>query len=136
MNFILYFLLNFVFVYLSGIYCEHSLSLKNTAKRHMPNATCAVIGCSNSQRRLKLWIRNPENKGKASPFELFKFPTNPSVKLSWEKRINRVLTTDRKVKYGTRVYSQPKGSTWKAFPNDYICSIHFPDKKPSDENPY
>ena len=113
--------------------------------RHgMPNAQCAVVGCTSSFADLRKWRKQkcvfhliPKNDCPCRElYELLKFPKDEATKLSWEKRINRIETVDRTVRYGKRVFFHKKGEPWRANPTDVICSHHFLDDVPTVKNPF
>ena len=110
--------------------------------RHgMPNAQCAVVGCTSSFADLRKWRKQkcvfhliPKNNCPCRElYELLKFPKDEATKLSWEKRINRIETVDRTVRYGKRVFFHKKGEPWRANPTDVICSHHFLDDVPTEK---
>ncbi|XP_070573159.1 uncharacterized protein [Ptychodera flava] len=94
---------------------------------------CAVISCANSGAKLEKWMReictvHQCKLGQSRcvcppPFVLYPFPTevgDMAGRLRWQKLVNR---------------QDQKGNNWT--PNRYsrVCSNHFPDKRPTNENP-
>uniref|UniRef100_H3AMW6 THAP-type domain-containing protein n=1 Tax=Latimeria chalumnae TaxID=7897 RepID=H3AMW6_LATCH len=94
----------------------------------MPSTRCAVIGCCNSRKKLRKWKTghcpiHQCNLGTSRcdcppPFRLFTFPTlrkNKEARQKWIELINRQDPANK---------------------NKRVCSVHFPDREPSMENPY
>ena len=62
----------------------------------MPNAQCAVVGCTSSFAQLQKWKRGKcltHNSRRSScpckqPYTLIRFPKDDQQRASWEKRIN------------------------------------------------
>ena len=94
---------------------------------------CAVFGCGNSGARLKKWMSIPCsvhecNQGTsqcdcAPPFTLFPFPTqlhDSERRQQWIKLVNR---------------KDEKGRNWQPKSDSRICSIHFPEGRPTIQNP-
>ena len=112
----------------------------------MVGVMCAVIGCSNSHRKLKVWndtlcATHKCHQGRGTctcpaPYQMLAFPKVESVKLEWEKLVNRTENMTRTVKYHSHVVVHKRGERWAASPYDRICSKHFVDGRPTPENPY
>lgn len=95
---------------------------------------CAVLNCGNSTYHLQKWMGDwcPNHKCNFGtsrcvcepPFKLFPFPTerkNPRGRQEWIDLINR---------------SDPDtGESWAPKSHSRVCSKHFPDGKPTPENP-
>ena len=101
---------------------------------------CAVTGCSNGDFRLnrcrKDWckVHNYLNSNPPCscepPCQLFNFPTakkHPESRLLWCKLVNRAPSDQSNS-------SQPK--LWAPGPKSRICSSHFVDGEPTEENPH
>ncbi|XP_006008626.1 uncharacterized protein LOC102345883 [Latimeria chalumnae] len=102
----------------------------------MPSTRCAVIGCCNSRKKLRKWKTghcpiHQCNLGTSRcdcppPFRLFTFPTlrkNKEARQKWIELINRQDPAN-------------KNKRWVPKDDDRVCSVHFPDREPSMENPY
>ncbi len=98
----------------------------------MVNGNCAVIGCTNSRYKIKVWEKKEclEHKGQTHkdcpcdrPFRLHIFP---SIKLNSDKRKEWIRLL-RRVKKGNK--------EWTPGQSDMVCSIHFVDGRPTLENP-
>ena len=98
----------------------------------MVNGNCAVVGCTNSRYKIKVWEKKncQEHLGQTHkdcpcprPFKLHIFP---SIKLNMEKRKEwiRLVARERK---GHKV--------WTPGQSDMICSKHFADGQPTLANP-
>lgn len=94
---------------------------------------CSVIGCGNSGAKLKKWLKilcptHQCNQGSGwcncpPPFTLFTFPTqmrDNDRRQRWIKTINRKCE---------------QGRNWEPNNNSRVCSRHFPDGSPTEENP-
>ena len=94
---------------------------------------CAVFGCGNSGARLKTWMDNlcpvhecSQGRGICDctpPFSLFPFPTDlqsSERRQQWIKLINR---------------KDEKGKNWQPKSDSRVCSRHFPDGRPTSQNP-
>lgn len=94
---------------------------------------CAVFDCGNSGARLKKWMSIPCsvhecNQGTsqcdcAPPFTLFPFPTqlhDRERRQQWIKLVNR---------------KDEKGRNWQPKSDSRICSNHFPEGRPTIQNP-
>ena len=111
----------------------------------MPSPVCAVIGCSNSCKKLARWReticplhRCPQGSSACTckpPYYMLMFPKVDEVKLAWEKCVNRTESVTRTVKYNKTTTYHKKGDRWKSSPNDRICTVHFVDGKPTPANP-
>ena len=97
----------------------------------MPSVICSVINCSNGTYHLKKWkkeeceIHEKPHKDCVCepPFHLFCFPSekkNGGKRKDWVAKIKRA-TTD--------------GKQWVPTLYDRVCSAHFVDGRPTDENP-
>ncbi|CAG2257678.1 SIR2L6 [Mytilus edulis] len=99
----------------------------------MGKRACCVKGCRNNGRRLEKWKEHfcdfhNCNFGTSRcicepPFTLFTFPTelkNPYNRRIWTKNVNRSI--------GNKIWTPTQESR--------ICSIHFVDGFPNDNNPY
>ncbi|CAL9686090.1 unnamed protein product [Knipowitschia caucasica] len=84
---------------------------------------CAVRGCTNSWKRLNVWLEGecydhrPATRrrcGCAPPFALFLKPTADNESRMWLAAL--------------KLKKPPK--------RVYVCSYHFVDKKPTEENPF
>uniref|UniRef100_A0A667W8G4 THAP-type domain-containing protein n=1 Tax=Myripristis murdjan TaxID=586833 RepID=A0A667W8G4_9TELE len=84
---------------------------------------CAVRGCTNNQRKLNLWLDEqcfehaPRTKRECSCVQRYTFhrlPTDEEARRMWLKNLN--------------LKRPPKTL--------YVCSFHFIDKKPTEENPH
>ncbi|KAJ8375535.1 hypothetical protein SKAU_G00061150, partial [Synaphobranchus kaupii] len=84
---------------------------------------CAVSGCTNNQTKLNLWLQQqcvehaPRTKKDCSCNQRYSFhrlPTDEESKRMWMKNLN--------------LKRPPKTL--------YVCSFHFVDKKPTEENPH
>ena len=93
----------------------------------------AVFGCGNSGARLKKWMDNlcpvhECSQGRSicdctPPFSLFPFPTDlqsSERRQQWIKLINR---------------KDEKGKNWQPKSDSRVCSTHFPDGRPTSQNP-
>ncbi|XP_041849919.1 uncharacterized protein LOC121645496 [Melanotaenia boesemani] len=90
--------------------------------------TCAVIGCSNSSGKLQKWNKTEckehrpllyENCPCLRPFSLHRFPgraEHKDVLQKWVENINR--------------------KDFIPNINSTVCGVHFPEGKPTKENPY
>ena len=100
----------------------------------MPNTICAVFGCHNSKRKLKLWAEEfcnlhgyNFNVGACDcepPFRLHVFPSekvDPDARKRWTKNINRM--------------DSKSGKIWTPTADSRVCSIHFPEGKPTTKDP-
>jgi len=98
----------------------------------MPNVYCCVATCNSSTYQLSRWRQkicpvHHCNQGSDQcvcplPFQLFPFPSQEDARTVWTKFVNR----------------KAHGHAWKAWqPNkcSRICSKHFVDGRPSEENP-
>lgn len=86
---------------------------------------CAVTGCSNGSYRLKKWKNEHKEAGLQAPFTLHAFPTEkkaPERRKIWIQNINRLEPGSK-----TKLFTPSKDSR--------ICSYHFIDGKPTNENP-
>ena len=111
----------------------------------MPSPGCAVVGCSNSVKKLAQWReeicpKHACHQGRDScickpPYYMMMFPKADDMKLAWERCVNRIEADNRTVKYGKRLTYYRKGDPWRASPNDRICSVHFADGKPTPSHP-
>ena len=101
--------------------------------RTMPNTNCVVVGCSSSTYQLKKWKETHcdihgtlHGKGTCicpPPFRLFCFPRAVDVRKKWTHLVNR---------------SEKKNGRWTNWtPREHsrVCSKHFLDKEPTQENP-
>ena len=98
----------------------------------MVNGNCAVVGCRNSNYRLKQWKKKDctEHKGLSHgdcscprPFTLHRFPSkllNSERRKVWIHKMRRVSA---------------KNTTWSPGESDMVCSEHFVDGHPTVENP-
>ena len=97
----------------------------------MGPANCAVIGCSNSTKKLQQWKKSvcgehhQENcPCLPAPYRLFCFHSENRYidnRLEWVKRLKR---------------ENPDKSAWMPRPSDRVCSKHFVDGEPTCANPY
>ena len=100
----------------------------------MPNTICAVFGCHNSKRKLKLWAEEFCNLHEYNfnvgacdcepPFRLHVFPSekvDPDARKRWTKNINRM--------------DSKSGKIWTPTADSRVCSIHFPEGKPTTKDP-
>ena len=98
----------------------------------MVNGNCAVIGCTNSTYRLKIWKKSTCEIHEAiahkdcpcePPFRLHTFPSKlrfGAIREGWIRAINRV--TKRK-------------TPWQPGPSDTVCSRHFVNGVPTAADP-
>ena len=98
----------------------------------MVNGNCAVVGCRNSNYRLKQWkkLDCSEHKGLCHgkcpcprPFTLHRFPSkllNSERRDVWIRKIRRVSA---------------KNAAWTPGESDMVCSEHFVDGHPTVKNP-
>lgn len=94
---------------------------------------CCVFGCTNSDYQLLNWAGSHDCAKQTidecdckPPFELFAFPgekTNPVGRGQWTKLVNRKDSENVK-------------KVWKPNKSSRVCSNHFVDLKPTEENPY
>ena len=97
----------------------------------MVNGNCAVVSCTNSRYRLRIWGReiceeHDEPKKDCPcppPFRLHIFP---SIKLNSERRQEWIKLVNRTTKRNT---------DWSPGSSDMVCSKHFVDGKPTLQNP-
>nr|XP_047130218.1 uncharacterized protein LOC124810063 [Hydra vulgaris] len=95
--------------------------------------TCVVIGCKNTNCKLKKWdkemcqqhgcVRSEGLCTCLKPFLFNKFPNikkNAERRDQWLKLINRKTVTDK---------------LWQPSKDACVCSIHFTDSRPTDEHP-
>ena len=96
--------------------------------------SCAVVGCSNSTNRLKRWKSSlclvhkttygSEQCDCDPPFRLFSFPgaiKDPEHRKQWVEMIKRKDTHT--------------GQPWVPKQESRVCSKHFVDGKPTEDNP-
>lgn len=85
--------------------------------------TCAARGCTHNWSKLKNWMRSecfdhkPKTRKECPCPQWYRFhrlPTDYEARENWLKNL--------------RLRKPPKAL--------YVCSFHFVDKKPTDENPY
>ena len=101
----------------------------------MPRVQCAVVGCTNGTPKINKWKETycPTHKcfkGMGScvcppPFTLFSFPTelkDPHARKIWIKNVGRK--------------DKIKGKNWQPKEYSRVCSEHFKDGMPTEENPY
>lgn len=92
---------------------------------------CSVTGCSNSTARLAKWMKikcgiHERYFGSCyckPPFVLFPFPTESkglAARRRWVKAINR---------------KTPSGANWHPSEDGRVCSVHFKDGEPTEQNP-
>ena len=98
----------------------------------MVNGNCAIVGCKNSNYRLKKWRKlvcelHNGNLHEACPcprpFSLHRFPSekmNSEQRKEWIRKINRVTS---------------KNKPWTPGESDMVCSKHFADGCPTQANP-
>ena len=97
----------------------------------MVNGNCSVVGCTNSQRKIKQWNKllcSTHNKLNEEcpckqPYKLYCFPSklrNGDSRARWIRAVNRV--SEKKTK-------------WEPGSSDRICSAHFVDGIPTPLNP-
>ena len=92
------------------------------------------FGCHNSKRKLKLWAEEfcnlhgyNFNVGACDcepPFRLHVFPSekvDPDARKRWTKNINRM--------------DSKSGKIWTPTADSRVCSIHFPEGKPTTKDP-
>ena len=94
----------------------------------MVNGNCAVVGCTNSGYKLRKWrselceqhgvLRSDSLCSCIKPFVLHKFPKDR--KELWIKNIRRTIIS---------------GKPWTPGSSDTVCSEHFPDGRPTVDNP-
>ena len=93
-----------------------------------------MIGCRNSDYGLKKWAKLPcvdhgcfhedEECSCVQPYQLFNFPTKlkkPLDRKKWVLLLNRVTSSN---------------NLWSPVKSARVCSHHFVDGAPTDENPY
>ena len=102
------------------------------SKKRGRSRVCAVINCSNGDYKLSKWREEMcekhhdqlhETCGCEPPFNLFTFPTKksrPCDREKWKQLVNRV---------------KPDKSAWTPGKQSRVCSIHFKDREPTEENP-
>ena len=92
---------------------------------------CSVVGCGNSGTRIKKWMMqlcptHQCNQGACNcppPFIMFTFPTkmrDNERRRRWIKAVNR---------------NGENGKNWEPNDNACVCSNHFSDGRPTDQNP-
>ena len=97
---------------------------------------CVVTGCSNGAYRLRKWKeelcnehdckRKDVNCSCPAPFKMYPFPTekkNPEARSSWIKLVNRLEAGSK-----NKFFIPSKDSR--------VCSKHFKDGEPTEQNPY
>lgn len=94
---------------------------------------CVVIGCPNSGKKLNKWATQTCNVHGClnltdtcncePPFKLVSFPSKLKDNAGWKQWTNAI---NRNIK---------KGKVWVPKNNSRVCSKHFVDGKPTDENP-
>ena len=94
---------------------------------------CVVVGCSNSGKRLNKWasqtcelhgcLKGTQDCSCEPPFKLFPFPT---IRKDSAGRRRWTANMKREVK---------KGKPWIPNSHSRVCSAHFRDGKPTEENP-
>lgn len=98
----------------------------------MVNGNCAVISCTNSRYKLKVWEKKncDEHAGEIHkdcpcppPFRLHIFPSvlhNMDKRKEWIRQIRRTAKGNKE---------------WSPGQSDMVCSCHFVDGRPTLENP-
>ena len=94
---------------------------------------CVVVGCPNSGKRLNKWakqtctlhacLNGTHTCDCEPPFKLFAFPTekkDSEGRRRWKENIKREKT---------------KGKVWTPKNSSRVCSVHFKDGQPTNENP-
>ncbi|XP_063057122.1 uncharacterized protein si:ch211-113p18.3 [Engraulis encrasicolus] len=91
--------------------------------------TCAVIGCHNNSRKLKMWkksvcaLHSPQFKEDCPccvPYGVHRFPgraEDEDIRKMWIKNVHRKDFAPKQVFKG-------------------VCGVHFPDGRPTQEHPY
>ncbi|XP_035663259.1 uncharacterized protein LOC118406967 [Branchiostoma floridae] len=98
----------------------------------MSRRQCCVFGCHNGGKALNKWrdeqciIHNKVHRSCEcmEPFQLLSFPTvnkDPGARKEWTRRVGRKIKGNK---------------NWEPNNDSRICSMHFVDGKPTDENPY
>ena len=94
---------------------------------------CVVVGCPNSGKRLNKWakqtctvhacLNGTHTCDCEPPFKLFPFPTekkDSEGRRRWKENIKREIR---------------KGKLWTPKNSSRVCSVHFKDGQPTNENP-
>ena len=94
---------------------------------------CVVVGCPNSGKRLNKWakqtctvhacLNGTHTCDCEPPFKLFPFPTE---KKDSERRRRWAENIKREIR---------KGKVWTPKNSSRVCSVHFKDGQPTNENP-
>ena len=93
---------------------------------------CVVIGCTNGDYKLKKWAKSLCSMHNCKygncichpPYELHSFPTNlkkPLQRRKWLQLLNRKADSNK---------------LWSPGKSSRVCSKHFVDGCPTEENPY
>ena len=131
-------------MYLSMCMCFFSIlsffyfmQVINWGHQIMAKYWCCVTDCSNSSKKLKKWKLTYCELHKCPsgavdygcscppPFTFHAFPTeraDPEGRRRWINRINRI--------------DEKTNTQWVPKPYNRVCSDHFVDKKPTQENPW
>ena len=90
---------------------------------------CAVIGCTQNTKKISNWKESicethdqPHNNYPCNqPYTLYCFPSKNSYRVKWIEAMRRV---------------NAEKSVWKPCQSDRVCSVHFVDGVPTEQNPY
>ena len=112
--------------------CNHSV-LISSLDMGFGHRNCVVVGCPNSGKRLNKWakqtctlhacLNGTHTCDCEPPFKLFAFPTekkDSEGRRRWKENIKREKT---------------KGKVWTPKNSSRVCSVHFKDGQPTNENP-
>ena len=111
--------------------CNHSV-LISSLDMGFGHRNCVVVGCPNSWKRLNKWakqtctlhacLNGTHTCDCEPPFKLFPFPTekkDSEGRRRWTENIKREIR---------------KGKVWTPKNSSRVCSVHFKDGQPTNEN--
>ena len=98
----------------------------------MTNGNCAVVGCTNSNYRLKKWRKEQCEIHAGSIHQ-----DCPCVQPFWLHKFPSVLKNQESRKEWTRLMKRTnkRNTSWTPGESDMVCSKHFVDGMPTVENP-
>ena len=112
--------------------CNHSVLISSLG-RGFVHKNCVVVGYPNSGKRLNKWakqtctvhacLNGTRTCDCMPPFKLFSFPTEKKDSEGtrrWTENIKRKIR---------------KGKLWTPKNSSRVCSVHFKDGQPTNENP-
>ena len=112
--------------------CNHSVLISSLGMG-FGHRNCVVVGCPNSGKRLNKWakqtctvhacLNGTHTCDCEPPFKLFPFPTekkDSEGRRRWTENIKREIR---------------KGKVWTPKNSSRVCSVHFKDGRPTNENP-